>query len=112
MVKIVRSRIPYLLLEDGEEVYIVVGIPKRVLSAFDRIIELVPSEKRDIAYMHVRGVLPNLACIKKVLEKGECGYYDEEVGIGIINAKCKELMKGCNATIYYLGEAPIRRIVL
>jgi len=112
MVKIVRGRIPYLLLEDGEEVYVVVGIPKRVLAAFDRLIELVPQEKRDIAYMNVRGVLPNLACIKKVLEKGECGFYDEEVGIGIINAKCKELMKGCNVVLYYLGEAPIRKIVL
>jgi len=112
MVKIVRGKVPYMLLEEGEEVYIVVGIPKRLLAAVDRIIELVPSEKRDIAYMHVRGVLPNLACIKKVLEKGECGFYDEEVGIGVVTAKCKELMKGCNVTMYYLGEVPIRRIVL
>jgi len=112
MAKIVRGKVPYLLLEDGEEVYLIVGVRSDVVKAVDGLVEIVPPEKRDIALTRLKGVFFDVQCVKRVLEKGECGYYDEMYGIGVVVGKCKDAVKRCGAVLYYLGEAPIRKVVI
>jgi len=112
MVKIVNGKVPYVVFDDGEEVFLIVGVRSDVVKAIDRLAEYVPQERRDVALAWVKGVFFDVNCVKKVLEKEKCGFYDDMYGIGITVGKCKEAVKRCGAVLYYLGEAPIRRIVL
>jgi len=112
MVKIVKGKVPYIVFDDGEEVFLIVGVRSDVVKAVDGIVEFIPPEKRDIALTRLKGVFFDVQCVKKVLEKEGCGYYDEMYGIGVVVGRCKEAVKRCGAVLYYLGEAPIRRVVL